>query len=114
VVFSPDGKFVATASSDATTLIIDVEKGTIVRKLDKHKDTCNSVAYTKDGKTLVTCGDNIVNIWDAQSGELKKTLKPQQSGIIAELWSVAVSSDGKYVAAGGQDNIVKVWDLPKQ
>ena len=108
--FSQDGKTLASASSDATVKLIDVEKGAETGTLKNgHKDTCNAVAFSQDGKTIYTCGDGLIKIWDASSKEVKQTIRPTQGN--GELWSVSVSSDGKYMAAGGQDNIMKVWDL---
>lgn len=83
---------------------------------------------TEDGHYLFTCGKdgNIVQI-DLQSG-IRKALFSKQlpkkdakgklrddhiQGHRDELWSIAVSSDGKYLASGGKDRRIGIWDLQK-
>ena len=46
-------------------------------------------------------------LWDVESGKLKGTLE----GHTDQVFSVAISPDGRYVAAGGWDNTVRVWEL---
>ena len=67
----------------------------------------NSVAFSPDGKTLVSGGaDNAIRFWDVASGKGTKTL----AGDGRAVNSVAYSPDGRTVATGGDDNTVKLWD----
>ena len=62
-----------------------------------------------DGNLLaVACGNTAV-LFDARSGEYRKTLR----GLVGRVFPVAVSPDGKSVAAGCRpgDNRVMVWDV---
>jgi WD40 repeat protein len=49
-----------------------------------------------------------VKLWDVATGKLLSTLKEKMEGGIETL---AISPDGKLLAAGGDDNTVKVWRL---
>lgn len=49
----------------------------------------------------------MVFIWDAQTGEKKNTIEPQ-GGIV---WSLAWSPDGKKLAIGTDDKLVRIWDM---
>lgn len=60
--FSPNGQLVAASSSNSIVYIWDVETGNRLETLRGHRDSVHSVAFTPDGKQLV-------------SGSLDKTLK---------------------------------------
>jgi WD40 repeat protein len=117
LAFSHDGKTIASASQDATVKLIDVEKEKTLRELkNAHKDCCNAVVFSPDDKTVYTCGDGVIKVWDAEKGEVKNTIKPNppQNGLApGELWSLSITSDGKWLAAGGQDGMLRIWDIPK-
>jgi WD40 repeat protein len=71
------------------------------------------VAFTPDGKSLCSGGGDWnrpgeVRVWDTPTWKERAVLK--HSG---EVLCLAVSSDGKHLAAGSWDRTVKVWDLTR-
>jgi HEAT repeat protein len=69
------------------------------------------VSLTADGKTVVTGSlDETVKLWDITTGGERLTLATERGSEM--IVSVAVSRDGKLVAAG-RSNSVLVWRLPR-
>ena len=107
VSWSPDGKWLATASVDTTAKVWDAETGKELLTLNGHSNYVMSVAWSPDGKRLATgSADNTAKVWDVATGKELLTL----SGHTWSVTSVAWSPDGKRLATGSWDKTAKVWD----
>jgi WD40 repeat protein len=118
LAFSPDGKALASVSPYSPEVKVwDVATGEERAALVGHTDQVWSVAFTTDGKTLATGGDDqTVKLWDLTTGKERATLKGHP-GVVR---SVAVTADGKLLASGGYQlvskdppkysGVVKLWD----
>jgi WD40 repeat protein len=78
----------------------------------------NAVTYSADGTCVAaTCGDNQVRVWRAADGEVVRAFRAPSNARLDEagaqvpaLFGVAISPDGKRLAAGGADAIM-IWDM---
>jgi len=78
-----------------------------VLRLTGHADGVRSVAWSPDGRTLLTGSrDRTAALWDAATGERIRVLEGHDGGVT----SVAFSPDGKRVLSGSQDKTVALWD----
>jgi WD40 repeat protein len=66
MTFSPDGRRLASGSSDKTERIWNVETGALQQTLEGCNDRVNSVTFSHDGRWLASVSrDMTVRIWDA-------------------------------------------------
>ena len=108
VAYSPDGKTLASSgSSDGTIQLWDAESGEHTRTLKGHTDTVRTLAFSSDGKTLVSGSkDDTLRMWDINTGRMLRKL----AGHSNDIKSVVFSRDGKMIASGSEDASVRLWD----
>lgn len=74
-----------------------METGKITNTLEGHAMPIRSIAFSKDGKYLITGSDDChVKIYEVNSGELVGTLSGHGSWVV----SVAFSPDNNFFASG--------------
>jgi len=105
VAFSPDGKLLASAGSDAVVCLWEVSTGEGVHRLVGHTDEVEAVAFSPDGKLLASgARDKMVRLWEVSTGSPVRALKGHTSWVR----DVAFSPDGM-LASCGNDNTVRFW-----
>jgi hypothetical protein len=80
----------------------------LVRKCLGHKQAIVSVAWSADGKMLVSGSfyDKTIRVWDPTTGTERRTIEAKQDWI----GDVVQSPDGQTVAAGGyHDGTIRFW-----
>jgi WD40 repeat protein len=104
VSFSPDGMYLATASTDRTAHVVNVQTGRCQLVLRGHKQQCNCVAWSPDGKTLVTGSvDGYVRLWDVSGRKqiYRFHLREARGQLNIQIVQAAFTPDGQKVVFGG-------------
>jgi WD40 repeat protein len=105
--FSPDGKWIVTASNDRTARVWDAQSGQPLTVPMRHDSDVNSAQFSPDGKRIVTASkDNTTRVWDAQTGT-PLTVPMKHDGWVS---SAQFSPDGKRIVTASNDNTTRVWD----
>jgi tricorn protease-like protein len=110
---STDGKTFATGHQyDNVVRIGAVDTGKEVKSFAGHTGGVYAVAFSPDGKTIVSGGlDRTLRLWDVGSGREVR----QFAGVRDQIRSACFSPDGKRVASGhwgpGSEFQVRLWDV---
>jgi len=93
--FSADGKWLAVTTIRSRVELFDVAQGQRLAEIDTEQQDIRWLAFSPDGKTLITAGgDYSVRFWNLATKDKAKELK------IVNYWnSIALSPDGKLLAA---------------
>ncbi len=109
VAFSPDGKYVATASWDGAARVWEAATGLSVSVLGGQGAHVNSASFSPDGKYVVTTSqDNTARFWDGWQTGTPKVVKTLSES--TEINSAAFSPDGNYILTAGGEGKVRVWE----
>ncbi|WP_247370461.1 caspase family protein [Bradyrhizobium sp. CW10] len=109
VAFSPDDTRVLSGSSrDGTARLWNASTGELLRTFGGHANGVRSVAFSPDGKRIVTgTGSGTARLWSAETGQLLHSFKGYSDWIS----SVTFSPDGERILLGSLDRTTpEVWD----
>ena len=86
--------------------IIHVKTGKIL-PLISHTNDLNTLAFNPSGtKVITSSNDKTVKVWDAENGNLLKTL----SSFTGETWQAVYSHNGKHFATRSENEGILLWD----
>ena len=108
VASSPDGRFMATAHVGGAVKLRNWAKKqeTVMLHADQ-PPFVKSLAFTPDGRQLLSADTRTIKFWDVETGEETHSIKTENRvGNIC----IAISSDGKRIASCSQGTVI-VWDV---
>ena len=106
-LFSPDGKYVATASVDSTGRILDAQSLVPVGQRLDHNNELTCVEFSPNGRLVATGGmDNRARIWSVPEGEPKGRPLVHDGAV---LW-VDFSANSRRILTCSEDGTARVWD----
>ncbi len=80
-----------------------------------HMALIRDVTFTPDGRQIVSASDDkVIRVWDVATGKTLRTIRGEAAlGPAGKVYAMALSPDGKWLAAGGwtDDNEIRLYDF---
>jgi len=108
--FSPDGKQLATGSSDKSINLYSFNEGNAIlaHALKGHTDLVASLSFSPDCKLLCSGSDDeSIKFWNPADGSLVKSIDQAHTSSVT---SVSYSPNGRVLVSADYDNTMKIWD----
>lgn len=109
VLFSPDGRFIASASFDKKVKLWDGRTGNFISTFHGHVGAVYQVAWSPDSRILASGSkDSCVKVWATDAKRTSKALHTLP-GHADEVYALDWAPNGQQVASGSKDRMIKIW-----
>ena len=107
LIYSINGRHLYSASDDQNIIVWDANLYKQIQDpIHAHAGPIHNFTISTDERTLVSCADTFIYVWDLSTR--KKGWVIPFEGIVS---AIAISSDGEYVAVGGENGKLRQWNI---
>lgn len=104
VGLSPDGRYLVTGAYDSTVTLWNAATGKkLLEYPDHHSQEIDSIAFSRDGKRVVSGSWANVNVWETATGK-------QLHNVARFAGFTSVAIHGDLLLAGTEENTIQIWD----
>jgi WD40 repeat protein len=112
LAFHPCRPWLASSSFDGSVHLWDVEAGRSLGLVHQFDQAVHSLAFRPDGRCLAAaCRDRCVALWELVPDRVLPASPDRLlSGHTGQVWGVGFRGDGRYLASGGDQGVIILWD----
>ncbi len=125
VAISPDGRSVVAGGYDRTIYLWDRASGQLRQTFHGHTNCIYALVFHPDGKRLASgSGDGTIRLWflpEVEGGQGRMADVALSAEPVAVLQAdldvvhdLAFSPDGRILARGGSDRLLRLWDMTQR
>jgi WD40 repeat protein/tRNA A-37 threonylcarbamoyl transferase component Bud32 len=107
LAISADGKRVAGGGEHGAAWVWDADTGRLLRTLSGHRGPVFGVSFHPDGRLATTGLDGTVRVWEVDDADAPPRILTVPN---VRFHCVAFSPDGKHLAAGSSDGVIRRWN----
>ncbi|TID24566.1 hypothetical protein CANINC_003038 [Pichia inconspicua] len=111
VKFSPDGKIIATCSTDKTIKLWSTDSATLITTLRGHSAGISDIEFSPNGKYLASASDDLtIRLWD-----LSLNYKPIRllNGHTYHVTCIRFDSRSRILVSASADENLRIWDIKR-
>jgi WD40 repeat protein len=106
VAAAPDGSQIVSSGYESALYWWSTKTGERTRRVNGHDVAVHELCFSRDGKLVASAGaDKTLRIWNGAGGQAQRTVP-----VGSLVYAVALSPDGKQVAGGSFDGLVRLYD----
>ncbi|MBD2800423.1 WD40 repeat domain-containing protein [Xenorhabdus sp. M] len=108
--FSPDGRWLVSASSDYSARIWEVPAMQLKTALLGHEDDVEMAVFNPTSDIVATCSrDKSIRLFRVDNGQCQHILRGHDADVISVSWS----TDGNTLVSSSDDGTIRRWDTIK-
>jgi len=115
IALSPDERYLAVGGffEEDKIRIYDYQTGKLLKLLKSHTDVVLDLAFSKDGKYLISgSGDYTAKIWEVKNWSLKDSIKAHSNYVYAV--KIIKKNNRYFAVTAGHDNKITLYDMKKR
>lgn len=106
LVFSPDGRTLASGDAAGTIILWDVDTGRRRKNLERDTSYIQAMAWSPNGEWLAVSAGGAILVWDVQLGRIVKSAKTDPS-----ITALAFHPNGTVLATGDSSGGISLWEM---